>query len=168
MNDKKDIAKKAIAIGTTLSVVAGIGVAICNDGQEAQAKSIASKTVKNTKKSSNTSKRPKSNAKESSRSVIDSSESSEESTKKTSRKSSGRSSSGRGASSSSERRKTQVKVANNIAASEEETDSKRPTASKYKSLEDKKQQSKAKVQSSRGTSNTNKDENKIVITVATK
>ena len=168
MDDKKDIAKKAITIGTTLSVVAGIGMTICNDGQETQAKNVTYKTVKNRTRNSSTSKRPNSNAKESSPSITDSLE--EENKKTSTQSSSSRRSSGRAPSSSSTRRKSQIKVigSSNTETSEKESDSKRPTASKYKSVEDKKQQSKAKVQSSRGTSNTNQNNNKIIITVATK
>ena len=167
MNNKKDITKKAIAIGTTFSVVAGIGVVVCNDGQETQAKSVASKSIKNSR-TSNSSKRPNSNAKESSPNITDSSE--EADTETPTQTSSGRRSSGRAPSSSSGRRKSQVKVVggSNTETSEGETDSKRPTASKYKSVEEKKQQSKSRVQSSRGTSTPNDDKNKIVITVATK
>lgn len=168
MKDKKDVTKKAIAIGAALTVVAGIGATI-NDGQDAQAKNISSRTMSNSKRTANSSKRPNSNAKESSPDISQNinESSSEDENKTTSKKSSGRRSSGRGSSSSSQRRKSQIKVLNSTTT-EKETDSKRPTASRYKNVEDKKQQSKVQVQKSRGTSDTNKDGNKIIITVATK
>lgn len=165
--NKKDVGKKAIAIGAALSVVAGIGATTLDNGQEVQAKATTAKTSARTSSSteSNT-KRPTSNATKSS-------------TEKSTRTSSGRVTSGR-ENTSAERRKSQAKIINSQTSDETTTEentnenesqtseSKRPTKS-YKSIEEKKQDSKAKVQRNIDEGlNQNSDNSRIVIKVSTK
>lgn len=59
-NNKKDVTKKAIAIGAALSVVAGIGAATIDNGQEVQAKGTTSTSSSKSNSSSEANtKRPK-------------------------------------------------------------------------------------------------------------
>lgn len=169
-NNKKDVTKKAIAIGAALSVVAGIGATSIDNGQEVQAKGTTSTSSRKLSSSNEANtKRPSSNATKSS-------------TQKSTKSSSRRVTSGR-ENTSSERRKSQAKVINSQTSDEnteentnendsQNSESKRPEKS-YRSIDDKKRASKAKVQKNiedglNSNSNSNSNSNRIVIQVSTK
>ena len=187
----KEIARKAIALGAALGVVAGIGTSVTN-GEEAQAKGrSASQSTKAQETSSTTTKRPSSNATtqrdeiqtrtENEVTNVENTESTETNVENTktensqSDNSSGRpprrQSSGRG-NNSSGRRKAQTKVLNSTSnenTSENKTEtngSKRPQKS-FKSVEDKKEKSRSDARRGR-VSSTEKNENKIIIRISTK